>query len=55
MYAEGTQHPLEKILVQEVQCTERLLECLMAERSALTRRDLDLLEKTIRGKVQYTR
>ena len=55
MHAEGTQHPLEKILVQEVQCTGRLLECLMAERSALTRRDLDLLEKTTRGKVQYTR
>jgi flagellar biosynthesis/type III secretory pathway chaperone len=55
MHAEGTQHPLEKVLVQEVQCTGRLLECLAAERSALTRRDLDLLEKTTRGKVQYTR
>ena len=55
MHAEGTQHPLEKVLVQEVQCTGRLLECLMAERSALTRRDLDLLEKTTRGKLQYTR
>jgi flagellar biosynthesis/type III secretory pathway chaperone len=55
MYAEGTQHPLEKVLAQEVQCTGRLLECLEAERSALTRRDLDLLEKTTRGKIQYTR
>jgi len=52
MHAE---HPLEKVLVQEVQCTGRLLECLEAERSALTRRDLDLLEKTTHGKIQYTR
>jgi len=55
MHAEGTQHPLEKILEQEIQCTGHLLECLEAERSALTRRDLDLLEKTTRGKIQYTR
>jgi len=55
MHAEGTQHPLEKILEQEVQCTGRLLEYLAAERSALTRRDLALLENTTRGKLQYTR
>ena len=55
MHAEGTQHPLEKVLAKEVQCTGRLLECLEAERSALTRRDLDLLEKTTHGKIQYTR
>ena len=55
MHAERTQHPLEKLLAQEVQCTGRLLECLEAERSALTRRDLDLLEKTTQGKIQYTR
>ncbi len=55
MHAEGTQHPLEKVLVQEVQCTGRLLECLEAERSALSRRDLELLEQTTRGKLQYTR
>jgi len=54
MHAEGTQHPLEKVLAQEVQCTGRLLECLEAERSALTRRDLELLEQTTRGKLQYT-
>ncbi len=55
MHAEGTQHPLEKLLTQEVQCTGRLLECLAAERSALTRRDLELLEKTTHGKLQHTR
>lgn len=55
MHAEGTQHPMEEILEQEVQCTGRLLECLAAERSALTRRDLDLLEDTTRGKIRYTR
>ncbi|HED18729.1 MAG TPA: flagellar protein FlgN [Gammaproteobacteria bacterium] len=55
MHAEKTQHPLEKVLAQEVQCTGRLLECLEAERSALTRRDLELLEKTTQGKIQYTR
>ena len=55
MHAEGTQHSLEKVLAQEVQCTGRLLECLEAERLALTRRDLELLEKTTLGKVQYTR
>jgi len=54
MNAEGTQLPLEKVLAQEVQCTGRLLECLEAERSALTRRDLELLEKTTHGKIQYT-
>ncbi|MFQ5643462.1 MAG: flagella synthesis protein FlgN [Thiogranum sp.] len=46
---------MEEILEQEVQCTGRLLECLAAERSALTRRDLDLLEDTTRGKIRYTR
>ena len=55
MHAERTQHSLEEVLAQEVQCTGRLLECLEAERSALTRRDLELLENTTRGKLRYTR
>ena len=55
MHAERTQHSLEEVLAQEVQCTGRLLECLEAERSALTRRDLELLENTTRGKLRHTR
>ncbi len=55
MQAERTQHPLEKILAQEALCTGRLLEYLEAERSALSRRDLELLEQTTRAKIQYTR
>jgi flagellar biosynthesis/type III secretory pathway chaperone len=54
MHAEGTQHPLEAVLEQEVRCTESLLECLEAERLALIRRDLEALEKTIQDKVQHS-
>jgi len=55
MQAKKTQHPLETVLAQEAECTGHLLECLEAERSALGRRDLALLEKTTQGKLQYTR
>ena len=54
MQAERTQHPLEKVLTEEVRCTECLLACLEAERSALTRRDLEALEHTTREKIQHT-
>jgi len=54
MQAEGTQHPLEALLTQEIQCTERLLECLEAERSALARRDMDALEQTNQQKIEQT-
>jgi len=53
MHAEGKQHPLESVLTREVQCSERLLECLEAERSALTKRDMDGLETSINNKIQY--
>jgi len=54
MSAEGMQHPLELVLTREVQCSERLLQCLEAERSALTERDMDGLETSINNKIQYT-
>ena len=54
MHADGTQQSLEAILTKEVQCTERLLVCLEAERSALTQRDLQALEKTTQDKIQHT-
>ena len=47
MQAESAQQSLEDILTREVQCTECLLVCLEAERSALTQRDLQALEMTI--------
>jgi flagella synthesis protein FlgN len=54
MQAEGTQQSLETVLTREVQCTECLLVCLEAERSALTQRDLQALEKTTQDKIQHT-
>ena len=54
MQAESTQQSLEDVLTREVQCTECLLSCLEAERSALTGRDLPALEKTTQEKIQYT-
>jgi flagella synthesis protein FlgN len=54
MQAEGTQQSLETVLTREVQCTECLLACLEAERSALTQRDLQALEKTTQDKIQHT-
>ncbi|MEA2078455.1 MAG: flagellar protein FlgN [Pseudomonadota bacterium] len=54
MQAERTQQSLEDALTREVQCTERLLACLEAERSALTQRDLQTLEKTTQDKIQHT-
>jgi flagella synthesis protein FlgN len=54
MQSDGTQRSLEEVLAREVECTERLLGCLEAERSALTRRDLQTLEKTTEQKIHYT-
>ena len=54
MQAERTQQALEDVLTREVQCTRHLLVCIQAERSALTRRDLQALEKTTQDKIQYT-
>ena len=51
MQAEGTQHPLETVLQEAVDCTHRLLACLEAERDALTRRDTLALEKTTRESI----
>ena len=55
MQTERTQQSLEDLLTREVQCSERLLVCLQAERSALTQRDLQALEKTTQDKIQHTR
>ncbi|MEA3244191.1 MAG: flagellar protein FlgN [Pseudomonadota bacterium] len=55
MQAERTQQSLEDLLTREIQCSERLLVCLQAERSALTQRDLQALEKTTQDKIQHTR
>lgn len=55
MHAEGTQPTLESVLTEEVRCTEGLLSCLGAERSALTARDMDALQNTIHEKVGLTR
>ena len=55
MPAERTQQSLEDLLTREVHCTQCLLVCLEAERSALTRRDLQALEKTTRDKIAHTR
>jgi flagella synthesis protein FlgN len=54
MQSDRTQQSLEEVLAREVECTERLLGCLEAERSALTRRDLPALEKTTAQKIEYT-
>ncbi len=54
MPAEGTQHPLEAVLTQEVECTERLLESLQAERSALTHRDMAALAQSTEQKITHT-
>lgn len=54
MSAEGTQHPMRRILEQELECTGALLQCLDTERSALSKRDLDVLEKTTAAKIQHT-
>ncbi len=54
MPVEGTQHPLETLLSQEVECTGQLLACLDRERGALARRDLETLEKTTEAKLRNT-
>ena len=55
MQAESAQQSLEDVLTREVQCTECLLVCLEAERSALIERDLQALEMTIQDKIKHTR
>lgn len=54
MPVEGTQHPLETVLSQEIECTGQLLACLDTERGALAKRDLETLEKTTAAKLQNT-
>ncbi|MFZ0470579.1 MAG: flagellar export chaperone FlgN, partial [Thiogranum sp.] len=54
MAATVAQQALEHLLIQEVQCTERLLACLNAERTALAQRDMDALEQTTGEKLQHT-
>ena len=52
MHAEGMQHSLEAVLTQEVECTERLLESLETERSALAQRDITVLAQSTEEKLQ---
>ena len=55
MQVDTTQQLLAEVLTQEVRCSERLLTCLEAERSALARRDLKALEQTTQDKVHHTK
>ena len=55
MNTEGTQPTLESVLIEEARCTEALRSCLEAERSALSIRDMDVLQNTTREKLDYTR
>jgi flagella synthesis protein FlgN len=48
------QQSLQTVLTQEVQCTERLLTCLNAERAALAGRDMPALEQTTGDKLRYS-
>ena len=54
MHAERNRQSLHTILTREVECTESLLSCLGAERTALARRDMPALEETTREKLQHT-
>ena len=55
MQAQGAQQILERLLTQEVQCSEALLACINAEREALSTRDSDALQCTTTDKLEYTR
>lgn len=54
MQAEGKQHALQVVLTEQAQCSERLLACLNAERSALVGRDMDTVERTTAGKLKLS-
>lgn len=55
MHAQGKQHTLLAVLNGELQCSEQLLACLDTERTALTARDMETLEKTTAEKLQLSR
>ena len=54
MHAEGKQHALHAVLNEQVQCSGQLLACLETERSALTRRDMETVERTTAEKLQLS-
>ena len=54
MHAEGMPHALQAVLTQEVECTERLLESLETERSALVQRDMSALAGSTEQKLALT-
>ena len=54
MHAEGMPHALQAVLTQEVECTERLLESLETERSALAKRDMSALAGSTEQKLALT-
>jgi flagellar biosynthesis/type III secretory pathway chaperone len=53
MHAEGTQQSLQAVLAQEVECTERLLNSLEAERLALVHRDMPALAQSTQEKITH--
>ncbi len=53
MSPNEAQQSMQNLLEQEVQCTELLLEILATERTALTERDVAVLEATTNDKVNY--
>mgnify|MGYP000007610944 FL=1 len=54
MHAERMPHALQAVLTQEVECTERLLESLETERSALAQRDMSALAGSTEQKLALT-
>lgn len=54
MSAERIQLQLESILEQQAHCSTELLQCLEAERTALTGRNSDALEQISRDKSRHT-
>lgn len=54
MNTEQNTQALEQILRQQVTCSALLLECLKFERDALSKRDMDELEKFTNDKLEHT-
>jgi len=54
MHAEGMPHALQAVLMQEVECTERLLASLETEHSALAQRDMSALAGSTEQKLALT-
>jgi flagella synthesis protein FlgN len=55
MHAEGKRHALHAVLTEEARCTQQLLACLDNERTALTKRDMETVQRTTSEKLQLSR